>query len=133
MLDIPGGLGKDDQNANSVGVLVQRGAFKAFLGGDSEKTTMEGWLNEYSKVLAHLNVYKSAHHGSPHNDYAGFLEVVHPEVVVIGVGPNNYGHPSQEALDLYQKYDRKTYRTDLNGTVTIEVDAAGHYRVKTEK
>ncbi|GEM48573.1 ComEC/Rec2 family competence protein [Deinococcus cellulosilyticus] len=132
VFDIPKGLG-DDQNANSVGILIERGSFKAFLGGDSEKDTMEGWLNQYSKVLKEVNVYKSAHHGSPHNDNAEFLSVVSPEVVVIGVGPNNYGHPSEEAIDLYKKYSEHLYRTDLNGMVTIEVDASGHYRTTTEK
>lgn len=133
VFDIPKGLGEDDQNANSVGLLIQRGAFKAFLGGDSEKDTMQGWLNQYSKVLKDMNVYKSAHHGSPHNDNAAFLSVVSPEVVVIGVGPNNYGHPAEEAIQLYKEHSDHLYRTDLNGMVTIEVDAAGHYRIDTEK
>ncbi|GGJ50978.1 ComEC/Rec2 family competence protein [Deinococcus roseus] len=133
ILDIPKGLGKDDQNANSVGILIQRGNFKAFLGGDSEKDTMEGWLNEYRTQLKELSVYKSAHHGSPHNDNAEFLSAVSPEVVVIGVGPNNYGHPAREALDLYKKYAQHIYRTDKNGLVTIEVDPEGDYRVVPEK
>lgn len=132
VLDIPKGLG-DDQNANSVGILIQRGTFKAFLGGDSEKDTMEGWKNQYSKILTGTNVYKSAHHGSPHNDNADFLSMLKPQVIVIGVGPNNYGHPAPEALKLYKTHSKSVYRTDNNGMVTIEVDASGHYRVQTEK
>jgi beta-lactamase superfamily II metal-dependent hydrolase len=49
------------------------------------------------------------------------------------VGPNNYGHPTQAALDLYAKNRVKVYRTDQQGTVTFTGNADGTYKVKTEK
>ena len=56
-----------------------------------------------------------------------------PSNVVIGVGPNNYGHPTSEALALYKGVGAAIYRTDLNGTVTVTVQPGGKYSLSAEK
>jgi len=133
VLPAPASVPKSNQNANSVGVLLTYGNFRAFFGGDAEPATTAGWAKTYKGVLSGVHVYKALHHGSKHNDTLSFLQLVRPETVVIGVGPNNYGHPNAEALRLYQQVNANVFRTDLNGTVTITVKADGSYTVQGER
>lgn len=49
---------------------------------------------------------------------------------MISVGEDNtYGHPSPEALAIYEGVGARVYRTDLNGTVVVSVESDGTYRV----
>lgn len=83
-----------------------------------------------SIVLEPINVI---HHGSSNGDNAARLAAVQPQNVVIGVGENSYRYPTNTALELYRKVGAGVYRTDLNGTVTVEVQPRGHFTVTTEK
>ena len=49
------------------------------------------------------------------------------------MGPNNYGHPTTQALTLYRLSGADTYRTDLNGTVTVTVEPGGKYSIRAER
>jgi hypothetical protein len=52
--------------------------------------------------------------------------------VVISCGRDNaYGHPDEEALDLYRTAAQAVYRTDLHSDVTIRGARDGSYRVET--
>lgn len=131
----PNGVKKDDQNLNSVGILVQYGAFRALMTGDSETAETSGWLKKYTAAqLGPIDVYKSIHHGAANGDNARWLAAVRPKNVVVSVGPNNYGHPTASALALYQKAGAKVWRTDQQGTVTVTVQPQGKsYVITTEK
>ena len=125
---------KEEQNLNSVGLLVQYGSFRALMTGDSETPETNAWLNTLpASTLGPVEVYKSIHHGSANGDNARWLAAVRPKNVVVSVGPNNYGHPTKAALDLYRSVGATTYRTDLNGTVTVTVQPGGRYSITTER
>ncbi|MFC4427199.1 excalibur calcium-binding domain-containing protein [Deinococcus navajonensis] len=129
----PGGP-KDEQNVNSIGLLVQYGTFRALMTGDSETPETNAWLKSLPmNLLGPTDVYKSIHHGAKNGDSARWLAAVRPKNVVVGVGPNNYGHPTSEALSLYKKAGAGIFRTDLNGTVTVTVQKTGQYAITTEK
>ncbi|HEY4510251.1 MAG TPA: MBL fold metallo-hydrolase, partial [Candidatus Paceibacterota bacterium] len=51
-----------------------------------------------------------------------FLDSINPEVAVIQVGKNSYGHPTQEVLSRLENFGIKYYRTDLDGTVKVVSD-----------
>lgn len=124
----------DEQNLNSVGLLVQYGGFKALMTGDSETKETTGWLKKYpTGTLGPVQVYKSIHHGATNGDNLNWLKVVQPSNVIISVGPNNYGHPTQAALNLYRSVGANVYRTDQEGTVTVTVQPSGAYSLSTEK
>ncbi|QFP78566.1 excalibur calcium-binding domain-containing protein [Deinococcus sp. AJ005] len=134
VLPPPLGMPKTDQNLNSVGLLIEYGTFKALMTGDSETAETQGWLRAYpASKLGPIDVYKSIHHGAKNGDNPVWLRAVRPSNVVIGVGPNNYGHPTSEALNLYKSVGAAIYRTDLNGTVTITVQPGGKYSLGTGK
>lgn len=129
---LPPPPGMKDQNINSVGLLVTYGSFRALMTGDSETPETKAWLNQLpASTLGPIDVYKSIHHGAKNGDWAGWLAAVRPSTVVIGVGPNNYGHPTAEALALYKKANAAIYRTDLNGTVTVQ--PGGTYQISAGK
>ena len=123
-----------DQNNNSVGIRLDFGKFRALMTGDSETPETNAWLQQArAKVTGPFQVYKSIHHGAANGDHQAWLSAVRPENVVISVGPNNYGHPTEAALDLYKQQGSKVFRTDLQGTVTFTGKADGTYKVNTEK
>ncbi|WP_233554413.1 excalibur calcium-binding domain-containing protein [Deinococcus cavernae] len=131
---LPPPPGMKDQNTNSVGLLVQYGTFRALVTGDSESPETMAWLQKYpSSTFGPVDVYKSIHHGAVNGDTITWLRAVQPKNVVISVGPNNYGHPTRQALDLYRSVKATTYRTDQQGTVTVTVQPGGRYAITTEK
>ena len=51
------------------------------------------------------------------------LDATTPEAAVISVGEeNSYGHPGQATLDRLKERNIAVYRTDLEGTITIQED-----------
>jgi competence protein ComEC len=128
----PANAPKGNQNANSIGMLLEYGKFKAFFGGDSEPIETKFWASKYANKLLNLDVYKSAHHGSKTNDTLEWLRTLNPSNVVVSVGENNYGHPSREALELYALVNANVWRTDEYGTITVSIKANGEYRISTE-
>ncbi|MDL2343454.1 excalibur calcium-binding domain-containing protein [Deinococcus sp. MIMF12] len=130
----PPGMPRDDQNANSVGLLIQYGTFRALLTGDSETPQTQAWLRQKpGSFWGPVDVYKSIHHGAANGDSAAWLAAVRPKNVVVSVGPNNYGHPTGTALGLYRKVGATVYRTDQQGTVTVTVQPGGRYAITTER
>lgn len=122
--------GRASENNSSLGVLIERGVFRALLTGDSEQEQLMGWLE--AGAAGDVDVLKAAHHGARNGLTPGWLDRTRPEVVVISVGARNgYAHPDPWALRYYGLRNRTIYRTDLHGTVTVSVDSTGRYRITT--
>ena len=62
-------------------------------------------------------------------DYIGLLK---PEVAVISVGKNSYGHPAKEIVDMLQSVNSRVLRTDIYGDVEVVSDGKT-WTVQTEK
>lgn len=124
--------GRSDQNDHSVALLLERGAFKALLTGDSERRELAALLREGG--IPDVDVFKAPHHGSRTGVLDAWLARTRPEVVVISVGlHNDYHHPHPEALAAYGRVARAVLRTDRDGAVTVTVDAVGCYAVRAER
>ena len=118
------------ENSSSLGVLIERGGFRALLTGDSDEDELNAWLK--AGRIPDVDVLKAAHHGARNGVTPGWLNRTRPEVVVVSVGAgNSYGHPDPWAMRYYELHHRKVYRTDLDGTVVVTVDADGRYGVET--
>jgi competence protein ComEC len=120
-----------DQNENSVGVLLRFGSFRMVMGGDAEPATLAFWMKKYAPLLASLDVYKAAHHGSKNNDNKTWLELLKPQDVIVSAGAgNSYGHPAPEAISLYLSVKAQVWRTDQDGRISINVSLVGRYGIK---
>ena len=116
-----------DHNNRSVGLVLRFGSFTAFLSGDSEVQELTHFLRQ--GVVPDVTLLKAPHHGSDNGFTPEFLQTSRPEVVVISVGSNSYGHPRPEALSAYEAVAEGVYRTDFHGQVTILGYEDGRYEV----
>ncbi len=63
----------------------------------------------------------AGHHGSKYSTSEELLEAVTPEVGIISVGQNRFGHPTQEAMDRMTEAGMALRRTDREGNILIQV------------
>ena len=120
-------ISSDDANENNMVYLVFYHGMKILVTGDLVSEDEEKMIDYYkgSDVLD-CDVLKVGHHGSKTSSSEEFLDAVTPEIAVISVGANNmYGHPNQETLDKLAARGIRTYRTDLNGAVGIDIGNGG--------
>ncbi len=82
-----------------------------------------------SRCGVNFDILKVAHHGSKSSTGEEFIEWAKPDVALVSVGKNNYGHPSLPVLERLQAYDCTILRTDEVGCIEIIVDRRG-YRCK---
>lgn len=69
-----------------------------------------------------VDVLKVAHHGSDDAGLGALLARTSPRLAVISVGAgNSYGHPTSGTLATLNAHRVPTLRTDLEGTVTLDV------------
>jgi len=54
-----------------------------------------------------------------------FFQAVDPELAVVSVGPNTYGHPVPEVLDEIRATGARVMRTDRAGEITVTFDPGG--------
>jgi beta-lactamase superfamily II metal-dependent hydrolase len=120
------------QNDRSVVLIVERGAFRALLTGDSEKRELAALLRQND--VPDVAVFKAPHHGSRTGVLDAFLARARPEVIVLSVGrANPFEHPHAEALAAYQTPGRAVLRTDRDGDIVVSVDTAGCYEVRAAR
>ena len=123
-----------NRNNNSIGLILDFGNFETALTGDAEEEEFAWWLENTPEYLREVEIYKSAHHGSSNGDTKEGIELLSPEVVVIGVGEgNNFGHPTNQALELYKSVNATVLRTDEKGDVVITGISDGSYTIATSK
>lgn len=109
-------------NDYSIILRVVVGDVSFLLMGDAEAVTEQQLLHSGDNL--HSNVLLVGHHGNRNADSVPFLTAVSPETAVISVGENNFGQPFGAVLNRLSQNDITVYRTDKNGSVSIETD--GH-------
>jgi len=95
--------------------------FAILFTGDSGFVT-EARLLRRPELLA-CTVLKVAHHGSRYSSSIPFIKAAHPRFALISAGYNNSFHlPSAVTLADLQKLGADVYRTDLDGTIELDMD-----------
>ena len=116
-----------DPNAECLVLLARWHGFRMLLSADAEAETVP--LDP-----GPIDVLKVAHHGSADAGLGALLERSAPRLAVISVGSDNpFGHPDPGTLATLAAHDVPVLRTDLDGTVTIKVGAAGGARVLAQR
>jgi competence protein ComEC len=98
-------------NDTGIALELKYGQKKALFMADLSSEA-ENKLN-----LEDVDILKVAHHGSKYSTGTQFLELIKPELAVVSVGKNSYGHPTPETLTRLQNIGAKILRTDENGEV----------------
>lgn len=117
----PRGVG--DENERGLVVLASIGDYDAVITGDAG-ASVERDLVE-SGALGRAELLVAGHHGSRSSSSFELVSALLPETVVVSVGYNSYGHPTDEALERLGITGAEVYRTDVNGNVTVRIDEDG--------
>lgn len=117
----PVSYGHEDKNQDSVGIILQNGANKFFIGGDigleGEKEILEANIDIDADVMM-MN-----HHGSHVSEK--FFDAVSPITGVISCGEgNSYGHPREDTMKILEENQVPVFRTDKQGTIVVHSDGA---------
>lgn len=112
----------DDPNDGSIVLLLTCFNSRILLTGDIGAEQEALIQNE----IGNIDVLKVGHHGSQSASSFEFLNATDPEVAIISVGENNYGHPSHAVLDRLEAIDVDIYRTDINGDVRVICSEDGY-------
>jgi competence protein ComEC len=104
-----------DPNQRALVVVAHDGAFDALLPADAESDVTA------DLDLPRVEVLKVAHHGSEDPGLPALLTRLRPQVAVIPVGRNPYGHPTAQAVGALRAAVPRVYRTDRDGTVRLDV------------
>jgi competence protein ComEC len=108
-----------DLNDTSITLELKFGNFKALFPGDLSS------LPESDLSVEDVDILKVAHHGSKTSTSVDFLSQIKPELAIISLGKNSYGHPAKELLDRLAQIKAKVLRTDEMGEIKITSDGQG--------
>ncbi len=119
-------------NEASILTLLEYGNFKMLFTGDSGVKA----FNELKQYLPqNIAVLKVGHHGASGTVSRNMLEYLNPEVALISVGENKFGHPNIYTLSLLE--NTNILRTDINNSVKFVVGQNGWtvytYDIKKKK
>ena len=107
-------------NEQCLAILCTYGDYDLLITGDMNMAAERQLIAEYD--LPDIEALVVGHHGSKSSTSEELLEAVTPEVGIISVGDNSYGHPTEDALRRLVLADVDICRTDLQGTVHLSVN-----------
>lgn len=113
-----------EANETSTVLVLSYGNFDVLLPGDIS-TQVESQLD-----LTDVEVLKVAHHGSKYSTSEEFLRQVQPELAVISVGKNPFGHPTEQVLERLKNQAIKVLRTDQTGEIEVVSDGKNWYHIQ---
>jgi competence protein ComEC len=116
---------ESDFNNNSIVLKLHYKNAGFLFTGDIEKNAETSLLT--SNCLLKSDILKVAHHGSVSSTGESFLNSVKPDIAVISVGLNNFGHPHPDVVKKLEAKCQKVFRTDINGTIIIKTDGNKYY------
>lgn len=117
----------DNENDNSNVLYFSYFNFQFLLMGDASKKRESDILVNYN--LQNIDFLKVGHHGSNTSSSKEFISKISPKYSLISVGKDNhYGHPKDSVLDILK--DTKIYRTDINGSIEIQLKK-NKYKIRT--
>ncbi|KXG74327.1 DNA internalization-related competence protein ComEC/Rec2 [Thermotalea metallivorans] len=111
---------RDDINNNSLVLLIEYEGRKILITGDIEREAEEKIVKGYSHL--DIDVIKVPHHGSLYSSTEKLIEGLKPEIAVIQVGKNRFGHPHPQVIKRYKEKNIHIFRNDENGAVQLIID-----------
>jgi len=116
-ISIFGPVVPDSGNESSLAILFRRENCDILITGDRSGFGERILLK--TAELPQVDILVAGHHGAKNASCEALLEAVKPEIAVISVGENHFGHPAQEVLDRFAAIGAVVYRTDQHGTIIL--------------
>ena len=120
----------EDKNNDSTVMKLIYGEFSMLLTGDLGFEGEEELLDR--GVLEDIDVWKVSHHGSKYSGCEEFLECIQPNVSLISVGRNFYGHPSDEIVERLKNCGSRVWTTLDSGAIMLESDGK-EYEIRWQR
>jgi len=105
-----------EENERGISILTI-GEVTALITGDMNSATERALLR--FTTLPKIDVLVVGHHGSRHSTSDELLNATMPDIAIIPVGRNSFGHPAKEVLERLERIGATVYRTDEQGHVTV--------------
>ena len=122
----PENAGSEDENFSSMVFMIEQKGLRTLITGDLTEEGERALLAMYGGTgELKCHVLKVAHHGSRFSSTDAFLDETDPAVALIGVGKNEYGHPSAEVIRRLEERGIAVYRTDIDGAIGLRVCDGG--------
>ncbi|MEZ0348016.1 MAG: DNA internalization-related competence protein ComEC/Rec2 [Thermus sp.] len=102
-----------DDNRNGLVLLLDYGFGKALLLADLPAEL------EAALEVDRVEVLKVSHHGSRTGTSEALLARTKPQVALVGVGKNPFGHPHPEVLERLEAQGVRVLRTDQHGAIRV--------------
>ena len=110
-------VSREGGNESSLSILGSFDGYDILVTGDMTMSAEERLLERHD--LPDLELFVAGHHGSRYSTGADLLAALTPELVVISVGDNSYGHPDPAVLERIAAAGAEVLRTDQNGAITV--------------
>ncbi len=101
-------------NDQSIVLMIEAGRHTILMPGDVETYAQK----DLGPI--HADVLKVPHQGAATSDL-DWIRSTGARVAIIPVGPNDYGHPSPEVVEVLDEMGAEVWRTDRDGDVVISV------------
>ncbi|MGN0712114.1 MAG: DNA internalization-related competence protein ComEC/Rec2 [Anaerovoracaceae bacterium] len=113
--------GSGDENETCLVTRVEFKGITVMMTGDMDTEGEAAVIEANGSEKIRCDILKVPHHGSRYGSSEAFLKAAAPEIAVIQVGKNNYGHPDRGTLSRLEEYCERIYRNDLHGAVGIDI------------
>jgi competence protein ComEC len=107
---------ESDPNNDAIVVRASIGGDSVLFATEPEEPAQQVLLDDGVDLAA--DVLKVPHHGAA-TSIEAFFVAVDPQVAVVSVGPNTYGHPVPEVLGWIRATGAQVLRTDRAGDVLV--------------
>jgi len=127
--DSPDQVQPENENATNLLMKLSYYGITILMTGDLTGEDEAEIIKEERDLQA--DILKVPHHGSRYSSTADFIKAVNPEIAIIQVGKNNFGHPNPAIVENYLKQDIMLFRTDQDGAILIDIGAGRTVRMRT--
>jgi competence protein ComEC len=107
-----------EPNGRSVVIEIEASRDRLLLTGDADTTSEDAWA---PGANVPVTVLKLGHHGSHSATAMRTLDRLRPRLALISCGVDNrFGHPHQEVTDRLAQRRIPSWRTDRQGTLSLD-------------
>ena len=121
-------VGASNDNELGISLKLSYGGFHLSVSGDftGRRIQRDDVESDLATAMGDLDVYQVNHHASLTSSNTNFLSVIKPEVAVISVGNNPFGHPVQSVVDRIRSVGgAEVYQTEVGSGGTGDYVANG--------